>query len=97
MEKLGERWRAATADSALVEELLTAALAKYQDPGQADKLLKIQRELDETKVVLHKTIDTVLARGEKLDNLVEKSSDLSMASQLFYKQAKKSNSCCGIM
>jgi synaptobrevin family protein YKT6 len=97
LEKLGERWRAATADSALVEELLTAALAKYQDPGQADKLLKIQRELDETKVVLHKTIDTVLARGEKLDNLVEKSSDLSMASQLFYKQAKKSNSCCGIM
>lgn len=29
----------------------------------------------------HKTIDSVLARGEKLDSLVEKSSDLSMASQ----------------
>jgi hypothetical protein len=37
---------------------------------EADKILKIQRELDETKIVLHKTIDSVLARGEKLDNLV---------------------------
>ncbi|CAF1698565.1 unnamed protein product [Brassica oleracea var. botrytis] len=53
-----------------------------QDPAEADKLLKIQRELDETKIILHKTIDSVLARGEKLDSLVEKSSDLSMASQL---------------
>ena len=35
---------------------------KYQDPSAADKILKIQRELDDTKVVLHKTIDSVLAR-----------------------------------
>ncbi|RDX78491.1 VAMP-like protein YKT61, partial [Mucuna pruriens] len=52
-----------------------------QDPAEADKLLKIQRELDETKIILHQTIDSVLARGEKLDSLVEKSSDLSAASQ----------------
>ena len=97
IEKLGERWRSATADSTGCDELLEAAIGKFQDPGQADKLLKIQQELDETKIVLHKTIDSVLARGEKLDNLVEKSSDLSKASQLFYRQAKKSNSCCGVM
>jgi len=30
----------------------------------------------------HKTIDSVLERGEKLDTLVEKSSDLSAASQV---------------
>jgi len=28
------------------------------------------------------------------DNLVDKSNDLSLASQMFYKQAKKTNSCC---
>ena len=33
-------------------------------------------------LVQHKTIDSVLARGEKLDSLVEKSSDLSAASQV---------------
>jgi synaptobrevin family protein YKT6 len=63
----------------------------------ADKILKIQRELDDTKVVLHKTIDSVLARGEKLDNLVDKSTDLSLASQMFYKQARKQNQCCNLM
>jgi amino acid permease len=29
--------------------------------------------------------------------LVDKSADLSMASQLFYKQARKANSCCRFM
>lgn len=29
--------------------------------------------------------------------LVEKSNDLGIASQMFYKQAKKANSCCSFM
>ena len=61
---------------------------RSQDPAAADKLTRIQRDLDETKVVLHKT---------KLDALVDKSSDLSLASQMFYKQARKTNSCCKMM
>ena len=40
-----------------------------QDPAQADKLAKIQRDLDETKIILHKTIESVLDRGEKLDQV----------------------------
>ncbi|KAF6254446.1 Longin-like domain-containing protein [Scenedesmus sp. NREL 46B-D3] len=43
------------------------------------------------------TIDSVLKRGEKLDTLVDKSADLSLASQMFYKQARKTNSCCKMM
>lgn len=49
------------------------------------------------QVVLHRTIESMLERGEKLDTLVGKSEDLSMASQMFYKQAKKTNSCCKMM
>lgn len=71
-------------------------LARYQDPASADKVTKIQNDLDETTQVLHKTIDSVLERGVKLDNLVEKSDDLSRQSKMFYKQAKKTNSCCVI-
>ncbi|KAL0824264.1 hypothetical protein Bca101_047941 [Brassica carinata] len=96
-KSFGETWRSAKEDSAQPWPYLAEALTKFQDPAEADKLLKIQRELDETKIILHKTIDSVLARGEKLDSLVEKSSDLSMASQMFYKQAKKTNSCCTIL
>ncbi|KAL6943096.1 palmitoyltransferase [Hanseniaspora osmophila] len=72
-------------------------LSKYQDPSQADSIMKVQHELDETKIVLHKTIESVLQRGEKLDNLVDKSHDLTASSKMFYKQAKKTNSCCVIM
>jgi len=72
-------------------------IVKYQDPQQADSIMKIQKELDETKIVLHKTIESVLERGEKIDTLVSKSNDLSSQSKAFYTQAKKQNSCCVVM
>ncbi|KIX02525.1 uncharacterized protein Z518_08466 [Rhinocladiella mackenziei CBS 650.93] len=72
-------------------------LVKYQDPNQADSIMKVQRELDETKIVLHKTIESVLERGEKIDSLVAKSDGLSAQSKMFYQQAKKQNSCCVVM
>lgn len=63
-------------------------LTKYQDPQQADSIMKIQKELDETKIVLHKTIESVLQRGEKIDDLVAKSDGLSAQSKMFYRK------CC---
>ena len=60
-------------------------LSKYQDPQQADSIMKIQKELDETKIVLHKTIESVLQRGEKIDDLVAKSDGLSAQSKMFYR------------
>jgi synaptobrevin family protein YKT6 len=76
---------------------LERILAKYQNPAEADKLLQIQKDLDDTKVILHQAIDGLLERGEKLDDLVAKSGDLGMASKSFYKTAKKNNSCCVLM
>jgi synaptobrevin family protein YKT6 len=69
-------------------------ITKYQDPNQADSILKIQKELDETKITLHKTIESVLERGEKIDNLVAKSDGLSAQSKMFYTQV--SHSCIRI-
>eukprot|EP00252_Welwitschia_mirabilis_P002188 TRINITY_DN12090_c0_g1_i2.p1 TRINITY_DN12090_c0_g1~~TRINITY_DN12090_c0_g1_i2.p1 ORF type:complete len:233 (-),score=35.72 TRINITY_DN12090_c0_g1_i2:312-1010(-) len=97
VKTFGESWRTVQSDSSQSWPYLNEALTKFQDPAEADKLLKIQKDLDETKIILHKTIDSVLARGEKLDSLVEKSTDLSMASQMFYKQAKKTNQCCTLL
>ncbi|CAO3622808.1 unnamed protein product [Mucor hiemalis] len=76
---------------------LTEYLRKYQDPQQADTIMKVQKELDETTAILHKTIDSVLQRGEKLDSLVDRSEALSNQSKMFYKTAKKTNSCCVVM
>ncbi|KAG0047238.1 palmitoyltransferase [Gryganskiella cystojenkinii] len=68
----------------------------YQDPKQGDTIMKVQRELDETKIILHKTIESVLERGEKMESLVERSDVLSSQSKMFYKTAKKQNACCVI-
>lgn len=141
--------------------LLNEYIVKYQDPKQADTIMRVQQELDETKIILvstllqggttiratrakgregegegrgargwrlgvlsqagsggrvqreqhrrervppesgstaadayrlflqHKTIESVLERGEKLDSLVDKSAALSQSSKTFYKTAKK--------
>ncbi|KAJ7472241.1 snare protein YKT6 [Mycena galericulata] len=76
---------------------LTTYITKYQDPRQADTIMRVQQELDETKIVLHKTIESVLQRGERLDTLVDRSNHLSAQSKMFYKTAKKQNGCCVIM
>lgn len=92
------QWSAVEATTPTLKfDKLEVYLKKYQDPSQADSILRVQRELDETKIVLHKTIESVLQRGEKLDSLVDKSEALSSSSRMFYKQAKKTNSCCVIV
>lgn len=73
---------------------LKELLQKYQNPHEADSLLKVQKELDETKVFLNSTLSSLLERGEKLDSIVLKSEQLSTQSKAFYKVAKKTNSCC---
>ncbi len=117
---------------------LESDIVKYQDPANADQIMKIQRSLDETRDVLHNTIgtlaclsmssvpctlrntvwltssslsllshnnnttishktDSVLQRGEKLEDLVERSGELSAQSKLFYREAKRANSCCAVV
>ncbi|KAI7921809.1 SNARE Ykt6 [Pyricularia oryzae] len=87
----------ATGSPSLPFPELKEYITTYQDPHAADSILKIQKELDETKIVLHKTIESVLQRGEKIDDLVAKSDGLSAQSKMFYTQAKKQNSCCIVM
>jgi len=38
---------------------LESDIVKYQDPANADQIMKIQRSLDETRDVLHNTIGTL--------------------------------------
>ncbi|KAK2714361.1 synaptobrevin homolog YKT6-like [Artemia franciscana] len=61
--------------------VLETTLAKYQNPKEADSLAKMQADLDETRIIMHNTIEAVLQRGEKLDDLVSKSQNLSDTSK----------------
>ncbi|KAG0740453.1 hypothetical protein G6F16_005150 [Rhizopus arrhizus] len=54
-----------TADTIEYPEL-AQYIHKYQDPQQADNIMKVQKELDETTTIMHKTIESLLQRGEKI-------------------------------
>lgn len=91
------KWKSEKRNEAIVWAPLDTVIQRYQDPANADQIMKIQKNLDETRDVLHNTIETVLARGEKLEDLVERSSELSAQSKLFYTQAKRTNGCCAVI
>ncbi|KAF8819392.1 SnaRE protein [Cardiosporidium cionae] len=69
-------------------------LATYQNPTEADKILKVQKDLDEVKDVMLKNIDELLQRGESLDALMQKSENLSSSAYQLYRQGKRANQCC---
>lgn len=68
-----------------------------QDIREADKITKINSDLDDVKEVLQRSIDQVLQRGEKLDDIVAKSEDLSNESKAFLQTSKDATSCCTLL
>ncbi|KAJ2705934.1 palmitoyltransferase [Coemansia sp. IMI 203386] len=72
-------------------------IVSYQDPKQEDNIMKLQQELDQTTAVMRSTIEQLMDRGGKLNDLVDKSNYLSTSSRTFLKSAKKANSCCIVM
>ena len=70
-------------------------LKHYRNPEKADPLTKIQTNLEETKIIILDSIQAILERGEKLDDMVERSQKLTDSSKIFYTTARKTNSCCG--
>ena len=77
--------------------LLTTMFYESNDPAKIDTIEKINKDLQELKIVMHKNIESVLARGEKIETLILKTQALSENSKRFYVTAKKMNSCCTIM
>ena len=97
-QKYGNKYAGARKDGEFSDfNDLDTALREWQDPRANDKITQINDELDKVKLVMHDNIEKILERGEKLDDLVEKSNDLTSQSKIFYKQARAQNSCCIVM
>jgi synaptobrevin family protein YKT6 len=94
--KVGNRWETVDADVELDFPNGQELLVRYQDPTEADKISKIEKELDEVKGIVIKSMDDILRRGEALESLMQKSEDLSQVSYQFYRTAKKNNQCCTV-
>jgi len=88
------RWEDLQKDAPLPCPEVEQLFVKFQDPTEADKLTKIERDLEEVKGTVMQTMDDLLKRGENLDQLMDKSKDLSNMSVSFARTAKKNNQCC---
>ena len=77
-------------------DYITKEIEEWQDPNKKDNLMKLQNELNDVADIMKKNINELLNREENLENLMAKSQDLSAASVNFYKQEKKTNSCCNL-
>ena len=70
-------------------------MKSYQNPYEVDKLLKIQKSVDDVKDIMQQNIEVILHRGENLETLMIKSKDLSDASVKFYEKTK--TKCCVLL
>lgn len=87
----------AKSDNAVKFAPLEKYLQEWQNPHQADKLLQVEKQLQEVNEIMRKNMKDLMARGETIEDLMEKSKDLSTASVSFYKKAKKANTrCCDL-
>jgi synaptobrevin family protein YKT6 len=68
---------------------------KYID--KIDKIDVIDKKIDDTKLIIAESINKLINRGEKIDDLLIKSDELSDLSKNFFKDSQKLNRCCTIL
>ena len=83
-------------DTDLKFDYIATEIEAWQDPSKKDNIMKLQNELNDVHDIMRQNLNELLKREENLESLMAKSQDLSLASVNFYKQAKKTNSCCNI-
>lgn len=88
------QWEEASSDLRLECPALSDLFSRGQDPLEVDKLAKIHHDLELIKEDVHKSMNELLARGENLENLLQKSDKLRDVSKEFRRQAEKNNSWC---
>ena len=83
-------------DGGLVD--LVSLLKKAQKPEENDQLAKLAKDIDEVRDMAYANLEKIVERGKSLDEVMKKSDDLSAASKMFLKEAKKTNCrLCAVM
>lgn len=58
------------------------------NPGQVDRVAEVQRQVDDVKNVMVQNIEQVLARGERIEDLVDKTDQLRFQAETFQRSSK---------
>ncbi|ELA46579.1 hypothetical protein VCUG_01909 [Vavraia culicis subsp. floridensis] len=73
---------------------MNGLLEEYKDYKMHDTTEKIAKELEDTKVILTRTLESVVLRGEKLGELTDSAKKLELKSKKLFEKAKAQNKCC---
>ncbi|XP_077984986.1 vesicle-associated membrane protein 7-like [Glandiceps talaboti] len=68
--------------------VLQTQMRHYSESSDVDNVSRVQGEIDELKGIMVKNIDTIAARGEKLELLIDKTEDLEANSITFKKSSR---------
>eukprot|EP01125_Pyxidicula_operculata_P000702 TRINITY_DN1065_c3_g1_i3.p1 TRINITY_DN1065_c3_g1~~TRINITY_DN1065_c3_g1_i3.p1 ORF type:complete len:207 (+),score=37.37 TRINITY_DN1065_c3_g1_i3:1357-1977(+) len=79
---------------------LAELVTKYATPSEIDKIQQIKEVLEDNRVILMKTIEDLIGREQRLNKLIESTSDLDFQTKAFAQSSKDLNSCwnrCNIL
>lgn len=80
------------------KDTLREWLKQYSDPKSFDAVSSTQGKVDETKAQMQRNLNQVLGNMQNMEQLMEKSDDLSANTQQMFKQSKKmKKGCCNVM
>ncbi|CAH1246883.1 vesicle-associated membrane protein 7-like [Branchiostoma lanceolatum] len=72
------------------QPILAEKMEQFSKPGAAgDQLSMLQSQVNEVTGVMSQNIEKVLARGDRLDDLMEKTDDLEASADTFKKTARR--------
>ncbi|XP_070690617.1 vesicle-associated membrane protein 8 [Pempheris klunzingeri] len=60
-----------------------------EEPEPQDKVKTLREQVDGVKDIMTQNVDRILARGERLDDLMDKSEDLQAGAQHFKQTSQK--------
>eukprot|EP00802_Teleaulax_amphioxeia_P025491 Tamp_26351.p1 GENE.Tamp_26351~~Tamp_26351.p1 ORF type:complete len:271 (+),score=68.39 Tamp_26351:25-813(+) len=89
------------ADNSMDFPELEERMAEFQDPSSADVIERIKNDMYQSEKVLQKNVESILERGQKLEDLIMQSEQLSKQTKIMYSSVTKSpgwfEDCCGIV
>ena len=93
--KYGTRWTNAAKDSQIEFKELKGIVKEFQNPSAHDNIARAIEATNATTEVITQTLSRIIIRGETLQDIVEKTEELSAKAKIFYKESKKKK-CCEI-
>jgi synaptobrevin homolog YKT6 len=97
MSKQSISYESIKIDTYIINKDLDKFFVDASEELKNNKLIKVQNEVDATKAILMDSIDALLERGEKIEDLLEKSNALSEDSRRYLEKTKDLNRCCMII